>query len=85
MDLAATRRGPGDELVQCSVHLRSRSRRNMVPDGAHGLRCSERHPCLGGVARQSKGGCPRDAATGLRVDTPVAGDLAARDVGGGDY
>ena len=68
---------PGDERIQCSVHRRYRSRRNLVSDGAGGLRCDERHVCAGGVAHEPQRACPRDADSGRRVDDKAAGDLLA--------
>ena len=77
LDLAVTGSGPGQEQVLCSEHGRHRTRGNMMPDGANGLTCRPEHPCLGGRVGQSRGGCPRDAETGKRIDATAAGDLLA--------
>ncbi len=47
----------------------------MIPDGAGGHRCKEKTPCM--VGRAGSRSCPRDAASGLRIDQVTAGVLLA--------
>ena len=47
---AAAAPGDGDAMFTCSVHLKSRTRRNLVEDGHGGLRCTDKHSCLVGGA-----------------------------------
>ena len=75
LDLAAAGSGPGQELVTCSRHGRQRTRCNMIPDGGTGLMCKPATPCLCSRGGNSKGPCPRDAESGLRVDQSTAGEL----------
>ena len=77
LDLAAAGSGPGQELVTCSRHGRQRTKCNMIPDGEDGLTCKPTTPCLGSRGGTSKGPCPRDAESGLRVDQSTAGELLA--------
>ena len=49
----------------------------MIPDGDGGFTCKPATPCLTKSGGQSKGPCPRDAVSGLRVDHVTAGVLLA--------
>ena len=76
-DTSAAGSQPGDDRIMCSAHNRSRSRRNLIPDGRGGFCCFGEPGCLGGVADGSKAACPRDAASGRRVDAQASGGLHA--------
>ena len=77
---------PGDDgaMHTCSVHLKPRTRRNMVEDGRGGLRCTEKHSCLvGGYAAApapppaAPSATPPPAAPPVAHPSPLPAPLAA--------